>query len=90
MEINFLHADKHENFLQVDFKTLGIEVSCKVILSLLMGMIQYSQSTQSRKFALFQKRSQGWSSFFTYTSKFLQVGIIVYDGSGQTCSKYPK
>ena len=23
------------------------------------------------------------------TSKFLQVGIIVFDGSGQTCPKYP-
>ena len=23
------------------------------------------------------------------TTKFLQVGIIVFDGSGQTCPKYP-
>ena len=23
------------------------------------------------------------------TSKFLQVGVIVFDGSGQTCPKYP-
>ena len=24
-EVDFLHADKHESFLQVDFKTLGIK-----------------------------------------------------------------
>ena len=35
-EIDFLHAD---SFLQVDFNTWGIKVSCKVILSLFMGMI---------------------------------------------------
>ena len=51
-EVNFLHADKHQRFLQVDFNTLGIKVSYKVILSLLMGMIKYSQSTQSNKFAI--------------------------------------
>ena len=46
-EVDFLHADKHESFLQVDFNILGIKVSYKVILSLLMGMIKYSQITQS-------------------------------------------
>ena len=51
-EVNFLHADKHQRFLQVDFNTLGIKVSYKMILSLLMGMIKYSQSTQSNKFAI--------------------------------------
>ena len=30
---DFLHADKHQSFLQVDFNTLGIKVSYKVILS---------------------------------------------------------
>ena len=52
-EVDFLHADKHQSFLQVDFNTLGIEVSYKVILSLLMGMIKHSQSTQSTKFAMY-------------------------------------
>ena len=45
-EVDFLHADKHQSFLQVDFNTLGIKVSYKVILSLLMGMNTYSQITQ--------------------------------------------
>ena len=51
-EVNFLHADKHQRFLQVDFNTLGIKVSYKVILSLLMNMITHSQSIQSNKFAI--------------------------------------
>ena len=51
-KIDFLHADKHQSFLQFDFNTLSIRVSCKMILSLLMGMIKHSQSTQSRKFAI--------------------------------------
>ena len=44
-EIDFLHADKHQSFRQVDFNTLNIKVFYKVILSLLMGMIKQSQST---------------------------------------------
>ena len=36
-EVDFLHADKHQSFLQVDFNTLSIKVFYKVILSLLMG-----------------------------------------------------
>ena len=51
-EDDFLHADKHQSFLQVDLNTLGIKVSWKVILSFLMGMIKHSQSTQSNKFAI--------------------------------------
>ena len=46
-----MHADKHQNFLQNDYNSLGIKVSYKVILSL-MGMIKNSQSTQSSKFAI--------------------------------------
>ena len=56
-EVDFLDADKHQSFLQVDFNTFGIKVSYKVILSLLMGMIKHSQSTQSNKFVMSQKRS---------------------------------
>ena len=51
-EVDFLHADKHQSFLQVDFNTLSIKVFYKVVLSLLMGMIKHSQSTQSNKFAI--------------------------------------
>ena len=38
--------------IKVDFNALGIKVSYKVILSVLMGMIKHSQSTQSNKFAI--------------------------------------
>ena len=84
MKLIFLQRDEHQSFLQVDYNTLGIKVSYKKILSLLMGMIKHSQSIQSDKFAISQKRSQGWSS------KFLQVGIIIFDGSNQTCPTFPK
>ena len=51
-EVNFLHVSKHQNFLQVDFNNLSIKVFYKVILSFLMDMIKYSQSTQSNKLAI--------------------------------------
>ena len=51
-EVDFLHADKHQSFLQVYFNTLGIKVSYKLILSLLMDMIKHSRSTQINKFAI--------------------------------------
>ena len=51
-KVGFLHVDKHQSFLQVDFKTLVTRVSYKVIPSLLIGMIKLSQSTQSNKFAI--------------------------------------
>ena len=38
-EVDFLHADKHERFLQID-------------TMILMGMIKYSQSFQNSKFAM--------------------------------------
>ena len=51
-EVDFLHADKRQSLLQVDFNTFVIKVSYKVILSLLIGMMKHSQSTQSNKFAI--------------------------------------
>ena len=49
--VDFLHAGKHHSFLQVDFNALGIKVSYKAMLSLLISMIKHLQSTQSNKFA---------------------------------------
>ena len=67
-EVVFLHGDEHQNFLQVDFNTWDINVSYKVILSVLIGMIKHSESTQSNKFAIslqyLPKKSYGWSSIF--------------------------
>ena len=51
-EVEFLHADKHRSFLQVDFNTFDIKVSYKRILSLLMGMIKHHQSPQSNKLVM--------------------------------------
>ena len=44
-EVDFLHADKHQSFIHVDFNTLGIKVSYKVKLSLLTGMIKVVKVT---------------------------------------------
>ena len=52
-KLEFLHADKHQSLLQVDFSTLVIKVSYKVILTLLMSMIKHSQSTKSNQFIIF-------------------------------------
>ena len=51
-EVYFLHVDKYQSLLQVDFNTLDIKVSNKAIRSLLMDMIKHSQSTRSNKFAI--------------------------------------
>ena len=66
-EVDFLHADKHQSFLLVDFNTLGIKISCNVMLSFLIGMIKHSQSTQSIKFA------QG-----CYRAKLLMFLVLQY------------
>ena len=75
-EVDFLHADECKNFLQVDSSTLGIKVFYKMMRSLLMGMIYYSQSTQSNKFAI----------SLQYLKKEVRNGV--FDGSSQTRWKY--
>ena len=50
--ISQMDANQYQSFLQVDFKTWGNKVSYRVILSLLMGMIKHSHSTQSNKLAI--------------------------------------
>ena len=59
-EVDSLHADKHQSFLQVDFNTLEVKVVYKVILSLLMDMIKHFQGTRCNKFVI---------SFAIYMSK---------------------
>ena len=48
-EVDFLHADKYQSFLQVDFNT--VNVSHKAMLWFLMEMFKHSQSSQN-KFAM--------------------------------------
>ena len=65
---DFLHADIHKSVLQVDFNFLGVKVSNKVILSLLIDLIKHSQSTQRNKFAIslqyLKKEIRNWVYFF--------------------------
>ena len=96
MKLIFLHTDKHQSFLQVYFNTLGIRVSYKVILSILITLIKHSQSTQCSKFAIslqYLKKAVRNGVHLLQADKhqkFLQVGIILFDRSAQTCPKYPK
>ena len=95
-DVHFSHADKHQSFRKIDINTLGMNVSCKVILSMLMGMIKQSQNPQNNKFAIslqyVEKEVRNDVHFFACrkTSKLLQVGIIIFDGSGQASPKYPE
>ena len=56
-EVSFLHADKDQSFLHVNFNTLGIKFSYRVVLSLLLDMVKHPQSTQSNKFTTSQEVS---------------------------------
>ena len=81
--LDFLHADKHQSFLQVDFNILGIKVSYKVVLSLLISRIKHSQSTQSNKFTIslqYLKKKLGVEFIFSMP-KNIKVGIIALNES---------
>ena len=57
-----------------------------------MGMVKHSQSTQSNKFSIslkYLKKEVGNRVHFLHADKH-QIGIIVFNGSGQMCPKYPK
>ena len=83
--------DEVEFFMQTDIKVSYKVISCKVILLLLMGLTKHFQSTQSNKFALSLKYLKKDGVHFLLADKqFLQAGIIIFDGSDQTCPKYPK
>ena len=94
-EVNCLHAGKYEGFLQVDFNTLRINVFCKVILPLLMGMIKYSQSTQNNKISIslqyLKKEVKDVVHFLHFDKRqsFYKL-TLSFDGSDQACPKYPK
>ena len=100
-EVDFFDADKHQSFLTVDFNTLGIKVFYNVT-----GMImktwrawwwEWSSILKVLKVTSWQclynisKISYGWSSFWSLSrSKLLQVGLLIFDESSQTCLKHPK
>ena len=90
-----MDANKYQSFLQVDFKTWGNKVSYRVILSLLMGMIKHSHSTQSNKLAIslqyLQKEVRNEVPFLhADKQKNSTIWIIVFDESNQKCAKYAK
>ena len=72
-EIDFFHTDKHQSFLQVDFNTLGIKVSYKVILPLLMGIIKNSEVTQQ---GIIQKKYGGIVFFQNKKCQLNFLGVL--------------
>ena len=87
-EVHFLYQSVN---LKVDFNNLGVKISYKAILSLLIGMIKHSQSTQSNKFIIFlQYREEFIFCMQMNIKKFLKVSIFILDGSRQICPKYSK
>ena len=76
MKLIFLHARKHQS-------------------SSFMGMIKYSQSNHSNKFAIssqYLKKEvrDGVHFCMQINIKVSSSQYVIFDGSGQTCSKYPK
>ena len=57
-EVDFLHLDKFQSGLQVNFNTCGTKVGYKVILWLLISMMKHSQIFQSNNFANFCNMSR--------------------------------
>ena len=94
-EVDFLHEDDYESFLQIDSM-------------ILMGMIKYSQSSQNSMFTLFLQylkkefrdevdflhsdKQQSFSQvdFNTGYQSFLQDDTIIVDRYDQAFSKYSK
>ena len=92
--VGFLQADKYQSFLPLDFHTLDIKVSYKVILSLLMGMIKHSKNTQSNKFAIsshYLKKEVRDGVQFLHVDKyqsFCKLALLVFSvvmGCGHVC-----
>ena len=85
-KVDFLHAGKHQSFLQVDFNTWGIKVSCKVILSLLMAcssILNVFKVTSLQCLYNISKKKKTVRNgvhFFPYrlAPKFLQDSIFVF------------
>ena len=88
-EVDFLHTDKHQCFVQVNFNTLDIKVSYKVILSLLMGMIKHSKNTQRNKFAISLQYLKK-EVHFLHADKHQSWHYSFFGRSGQSYPKYPK
>ena len=73
-EVDFLHADKYQSGLQVDFNTLGTKVGYKVILWLLISMMKNCQITQSNNFANLRNISKKFGMEFFF---YMQINTII-------------
>ena len=80
-EVDFLAVDKHQSFLQVDFNTLGINVSCKVILSSLMdisSILKVLKVTSLQYLYNISKKKLGMESIFLHADKHLNFHKLAF------------
>ena len=81
--VDFLHADKHESFLEDDSITLGVHS-------------QTSQNTQNNKFTMslqyLKENVKDEVDFLPADEgqKFLKIDTIILDVCCQACRNYPK
>ena len=81
-KVDFVHADKHERFLQIDTMIFD-------------GDDQAFQSSQNSKFNVFTnlKKEVRGEVDFLHADKhqiFLQIDAIIFGVCGQACPNYPK
>ena len=82
-EVDFLLADKHQRFLQID-------------TIILVGVARHTQITKNNKFAIslqYFKKDVSVEGDFLHAGKhesFLQIDTMIFDKHGQAFPKYPK
>ena len=79
--------------IQVYFNTLSVKISYKLILSLLMGMVKHSQSTQINKFAIslpYLKKEVRGGFFCIQINNKVSTSQHYFDGSDETWPKFAK
>ena len=82
-EIDFLPADKHKNFLQIDRITLGGHAE---------ACPKHPKQQPCIIFTISQEKHEGWSWIFSADNcqTFFQSDTIILDVCSQTCPNYPK
>ena len=82
-KVDFLLADKHQRFLQIETIILG-------------GVARHAQITKNNKFAIslqYLKKDVSVEGDFLHAGKhesFLQIDTMTFDKHGQAFPKYPK
>ena len=82
-ETDFLPADKHKDFLQVDSITFGVHSQ---------ACTKHPKQQVYNIFAISEGKFKRWSWFLPADNcqRFIQSDTIILDVCGQACPNYPK